>query len=117
MAAPLRAGNLNTMEVNSNTTAEIGDDEEYVPISGKVDSKYIDDDSKIYVRLKSEDNEYTYEAFPVPIDVTSKNEGYDYGMYLDTSQVEAGTYDIDVITQKDNQYYSSGVVSSLELEE
>ena len=38
-------------------------------------------------------------------------------MYLDTSQVEAGTYDIDVITQKDNQYYSSGVVSSLELEE
>ena len=38
MAAPLRAGNLNTMEVNSNTTAEIGDDEEYVPISGKVDS-------------------------------------------------------------------------------
>ena len=34
MAAPLRAGNLNTMEVNSNTTAEIGDDEEYVPISG-----------------------------------------------------------------------------------
>ena len=52
MAAPLRAGNLNTMEVNSNTTAEIGDDEEYVPISGKVDSKYIDDDSKIYVRLK-----------------------------------------------------------------
>ena len=63
------------------------------------------------------DNEYTYEAFPAPIDVTSKNEGYDYGMYLDTSQVEAGTYDIDVITQKDNQYYSSGVVSSLELEE
>ena len=95
----------------------IGDDEEYVPISGKVDSKYIDDDSKIYVRLKSEDNEYTYEAFPAPIDVTSKNEGYDYGMYLDTSQVEAGTYDIDVITQKDNKYYSSGVKTSLELEE
>lgn len=117
MAAPLRAGNLNTMEVNSNTTAEIGDDEEYVPISGKVDSKYIDDDSKIYVRLKSEDNEYTYEAFPAPIDVTSKNEGYDYGMYLDTSQVEAGTYDIDVITRKDNKYYSSGVKTSLELEE
>jgi len=117
MAAPLRAGNLNTMEVNSNTTAEIGDDEEYVPISGKVDSKYIDDDSKIYVRLKSEDNEYIYEAFPAPIDVTSKNEGYDYGMYLDTSQVEAGTYDIDVITQKDNKYYSSGVKTSLELEE
>ena len=51
------------------------------------------------------------------IDVTSKNEGYDYGMYLDTSQVEAGTYDIDVITQKDNKYYSSGVKTSLELEE
>ena len=48
---------------------------------------------------------------------TSKNEGYDYGMYLDTSQVEAGTYDIDVITQKDNKYYSSGVKTSLELEE
>ena len=39
MAAPLRAGHLNTMEVNSNTTAEIGDDEEYVPIIGKVDLK------------------------------------------------------------------------------
>jgi hypothetical protein len=38
-------------------------------------------------------------------------------MYLDTSQVEAGTYDIDVITRKDNKYYSSGVKTSLELEE
>jgi hypothetical protein len=46
-----------------------------------------------------------------------KNKGYNYGMYLDTSLIDGGTYDIDVITTKNNQYYSSGVKTQLELEE
>lgn len=117
MSAPLRQGNFNTEEVNSSTSANVGDDDQYVPISGKVDKKYIDDNSKIYVRLKSDENQYVFEAFPAPIDVTSKNTGYDYGMYLDTAEVEAGAYDIEVITSKDGTFYSSGVKASLELEE
>ena len=49
--------------------------------------------------------------------LTIKNKGYNYGMYLDTSLIDGGTYDIDVITTKNNQYYSSGVKTQLELEE
>ena len=58
-----------------------------------------------------------FEAFPAPINSKIKNKGYNYGMYLDTSLIDGGTYDIDVITTKNNQYYSSGVKTQLELEE
>ena len=51
------------------------------------------------------------------MDESSKNDGYDFGMYLDTAICDAGTYDIDVITQKGSEYYSSGVKTELEFEE
>lgn len=91
--------------------------EDYLPISGQVDQKYIDDNGKILIRLKSNDKQYVFEAFPAPINSKIKNKGYNYGMYLDTSLIDGGTYDIDVITTKNNQYYSSGVKTQLELEE
>lgn len=118
MPAPERQVNINPKEVkNMQTSLKVGDMEEYLPISGHVDKKYISNDGKIYVRLKNNKHQYIFEAFPTAMDENSKNDGYDFGMYLDTVICDVGTYDIDVITQKGNEYYSSGVKTELEFEE
>ena len=117
MVAPTRILNGEVVEKENSGTVNIGDMEDYLPISGQVDQKYIDDNGKILIRLKSKNKQYVFEAFPAPINSKIKNKGYNYGMYLDTSLIDGGTYDIDVITTKNNQYYSSGVKTQLELEE
>ena len=102
MAAPTRILNGEVVEKENSGTVNIGDMEDYLPISGQVDEKYIDDNGKILIRLKSNNKQYVFEAFPAPINSKIKNKGYNYGMYLDTSLIDGGTYDIDVITTKNN---------------
>ena len=88
-----------------------------VPISfkGIVDKRYISDDGKIYVRWYNEENQYIFEAFPASFE-GEKRDGYHFGLYIDTALCSAGPYDMDVISRKDNKYYSSGSLMQLELE-
>lgn len=64
MAAPTRILNGEVVEIENSGTVNIGDMEDYLPISGQVDEKYIDDNGKILIRLKSNNKQYVFEAFP-----------------------------------------------------
>lgn len=118
MAAPIR-DEVSDVEVVSDCRSSIEmfeSEEEYIPLGGEIDKNYISDDGKIFVHLSNDERQYTFEAFPASF-LGGNKDGYGYGMYLDTSVCEAGTYEIEVITEKDNKFYTSGSQLELELEE
>jgi hypothetical protein len=100
-----------------NSSIEMIDSEdEKIPFKGTVDKRYISDDGRIYVRLSDKEKQYTFEAFPATFDGEGKD-GYHFGLYIDSSLCNEGSYNVEVVTQKDNQYYTSGSLMELELEE
>lgn len=117
MAAPLRNEKIVAEQVDgcSSSIEMIDSEEAYIPFKGIVDKRYISDDGKIYVRWYNEENQYIFEAFPASFE-GEKRDGYHFGLYIDTALCSAGTYDMEVISQKDNKYYSSGSLMQLELE-
>ena len=117
MEAPQRIVGSPIKEVkNSKTTLKIGEMDEYLPITGTVDKNYISDDGKIFVRLKNKDLNYIFEAFPAPVTAVNNNNGYCYGLYLNIDNIKSGVYDIDIIMQKDEKLYSSGIKTNIEIQ-
>lgn len=87
-----------------------------MPFCGIVDKKYIDKDGKILIRFWNDKRQYFFEAFPATFEGENSS-GYEYGMYLDTSFCEAGSYDVEVISEKEGKYYTSGSKVEITLEE
>ena len=117
MEAPQRIVGSQVKEVkNCKTTVKIGELDEYLPITGTVDKNYISDDGKIFVRLKNKDRNYIFEAFPAPVTAVNNNKGYCYGLYLNIDNIKSGVYDIDIIMQKDEKLYSSGIKTNIEIQ-
>ena len=117
MEAPQRLISSPVKETEDNkTTLEIGEMDEYLPISGKIDKNYISDDGKILVRFKNESSSYIFEAFPAPVYKVDNNNGYCYGLYLNIDKIKSAVYDIDVITQKNDKLYSSGIKTNIKIQ-
>lgn len=118
MAAPIRKEKIDVQETNDCTsTLECVENEDgYMPFCGIVDKKYIDKDGKILIRFWNDKRQYFFEAFPATFEGENSS-GYEYGMYLDTSFCEAGSYDVEVISEKEGKYYTSGSKVEITLEE
>jgi hypothetical protein len=86
---------------------ELEEDELYIKGMGKVDSNLIDSDGSIYVRLKSDAREYVYEATPM--------KEYEFGLYIPIASITEGLYNIDIITELDGGYVSSGDIMTYSL--
>ena len=118
MAAPLRTENLSVQTTDKcKSVIEMVDSEnQYLPFKGAVDKNYLSDDGNIYVRMYNDKNSYTFEAFPASYE-NEKADGYHFGLYIDTAEIASGSYDVEVISQKGNEYYTSGSGVEVELEE
>lgn len=87
----------------------------YIKVSGMVDARYTDDNSNIYIRLNNKEELFTFEAFPVyEKDITSVTTDYGYVLYIDPGKLDAGDYQIEIITSKDGKLMTSGVIGILE---
>ena len=108
MPAPLRNIDGTISDYKSdNSTIYWTNYDNYYKISGYVDSSYLSFDSEIYIKLTSEDCSFTLEAFPVD-EQGGEEKSSDYGFtaYLGNSALPVGSYSIEVITRKEDTYYS-----------
>ena len=94
----------------------VDSEDEYLLFKGAVDKNYLSDNGNIYVRMYNDKNSYTFEAFPASYE-NEKADGYHFGLYIDTAEIASGSYDVEVISQKGNEYYTSGCGVEVELEE
>ena len=118
MAAPLREEKIDIQEKNdcTSTLERVESEDDYMQFRGIIDKKYIDKDGKILLRFRNDKRQYTFEAFPAAFGGESSS-GDEYGMYFDTSFCEAGSYDVEVISEKEGRYYTSGNQVEITIEE
>ena len=73
----------------------------------------VSEDTRVYVKLESEDNEYIFEAFPVYEEELLKNEDTKskagYSMMFNSSEIKEGTYEVSVISGNN----SSGIIKEI----
>lgn len=79
-------------------------------IYGSLDKKYWDENSNVYVRIKDSEYVTDYEAFPVGYNDVNSDDEYRFSMYVSKEEIVPGESEIEVISDKDNKYTSSGVV-------
>ncbi len=108
MPAPLRAFSEVTESCESDkTTYERTEFEEYSKYSGIADEAYIDDESPVYIRFSGEEAGYVVEAMPCDeSSVSGTPSDYGYVAYIGMNAFPAGTYRVELITQKEGKYYS-----------
>jgi len=90
-------------------TMTLEDDEEFVKVYGTLDPYYVDGEMPVYVRLVSGETVHTYEAFPIAEGSEEEDILFDYGygLYIDKEDLENGSYEIEVLTQAENEWYTS----------
>ncbi len=88
----------------------------YEKLSGMVDANLTDDDSPVYVRLiGSQGERRIYEMFPAyEQDLAEVTTDYGFAGYIPAEDLAGDIYDIEVITRKDGQWISSGVIGRLQ---
>lgn len=83
-------------------------------IYGSLDKKYWDEDSNVFVRVKDSKYVTDYEAYPVGYNDVNSEDEYAFSMYVGKDEIVPGESEIEVISDKDNKYTSSGVVLKVE---
>lgn len=118
MEAPLRDIDTKAIYEDNNTTLYMDDGDSSLIVYGNVDEKYIGDDGNVYVHFYSGDNSYVFEAFPTAYSGTEnvKKSDFCYAMNLNYNILKVGDYSIEVITEKNGEKFTSGNLSSLEIQ-
>lgn len=112
MMAPGVAFDQDVEETGQSTatmeTEEVADG--VLRISGETDKRWTDDDSEVYISMYGKKNLLMFEAFPSVYDPMDEkaDRAYSYGAYIDTSSLPRDRYQIEVITKKDGNYYTTG---------
>ena len=103
--------------VKKNDTAKVSEENGMILITGSVDEKYVDSDSRIFVRVM--DSEYITDYEATPVANTLNNNGrvsdYNFTVYLDKSFLIEGKNDVCIITEKDGKYISSEVITNFDI--
>ena len=91
---------------DSNVTIYTEDKGNRLLIYGKVDEQYTDDDSSIYILVKSDEDATLYEATPASyIKVEEhKDAEFAYGAYIDKTELPYD-YEIRVVTEYNGNYF------------
>lgn len=114
MMSPQRADIEASKVVESDKNYMLASDEGYAyRIYGTIDESMVSEDTRVYVKLESEDNEYIFEAFPVYEEELLKNEDTKskagYSMMFNSSEIKEGTYEVSVISGNN----SSGIIKEI----
>ncbi|MBQ8923946.1 MAG: hypothetical protein IJ053_04040, partial [Lachnospiraceae bacterium] len=108
MDAPIRVFDEAVQYVeDADTSINIEDKGNRFLIYGKVDERYTDDTSYIYLGITlSDGSRMVYEASPASYEsVDSVNEAYySYGAYINKAFL-SGDFDVEIITEKNDKWY------------
>jgi len=107
MPAPLRVFSEQTQSYTSESvisTVSVVDG--YYKIQGLADEKYVDTDSSIYLRFTGDAGCFVVEAAPADELTTGTPSDYGFTAYIGKQAFPAGTYQIELITEQDESYYS-----------
>lgn len=102
--------NIDTDEIETNTTIETKMNGAYLVVKGNVDEAYINTDTEIYIMVKDieKGNTKTYQPFYM---LTETGDGNGYQIYLRTTSIPEGEFQISVITINNEQAYTVAIMS------
>ena len=108
MPAPLRKfDEWKQEECNTGQTMNTMADERYLKITGNLLKNSFDTASEIYVRLIAGEDTKVYEATPLN---DAEAERCGYGLYIPLEDLKNTTYIIELLTQKDGVWITSGYI-------
>ena len=119
MKAPLRDTDLSGAAASSGGNTLFIEDLAYgTRVYGLLSEDMLSDDSRIYIRLTGESGEYLFEAFPIAESAELEKQGIKdipadkgFSMFLDTSLLSEGVYDVEVLTSSPEKTMATGVLA------
>jgi hypothetical protein len=86
-------------------------------IYGKLDSKYFDTDSVIYITLENDENILCYEAFPIyEAELLKDSSQYDYGfsLYINPDSIPKGQYAVNAYIKNSTGFICTDSIMNTE---
>ncbi len=119
MKAPLRSidisASIDTSKENSCFTLEKNN---LLKIYGKLDEKYFENNSDIYITLENDGTVLCFEAFPIyEAELLEDTEQYDYGysLYINTEIISSGNYAINAYISTNDGFICTDTLKNIEL--
>ena len=112
LSAPIRKINATPKIVKNDVTMETYDFGNYIKVNGILDKNYTDSNSKVYIKVNDDDKFFFVEATPSSFTNGNKETSYGYCAYIDKALISSSNPTFVVITQKNNEFISSGIVSN-----
>lgn len=81
-------------------------------MTGSLDKNYTDSNSKVYIKVNDDDKFFFVEATPSSFTNENKETSYGYCAYIDKALISSRNPTFVVITQKNSEFISSGIVSN-----
>lgn len=119
MMAPGVSFDKDVEEIKGTTAAmETEAQDGVLRVSGQTDSRFTDDDSPVYISFYGKKNLLMFEAFPAVYDPMDEkaDRSYSYGAYIDVSGMPSDDYQLEIITKKDRNYYTTGFLGEYVIE-
>ena len=118
LSAPIR-GEISEKPkiVENDVTMETYDFGNYIKVTGSLDKNYTSSDSKVYIKVNDDDKFFFVEATPSSFSNGNKETSYGYCAYIDKALISSSNPTFVVITQKNGEFISSGIVSNYKKQE
>lgn len=118
MEAPSRNIDISaSIETSDNNSCFISENNGLTKIYGKLDKKYFDSNSDIYVTFENEDNILCYEAFPIyEAELLDDENQYDYGysLYINPQTFPSGQYAVNVYIANSTGFICTDALENIE---
>ncbi len=117
ISAPVREINKTPKVIENNAIMETYDFGNYINVKGSLDENYTNKDSKVYIKVNDNNKNFFVEATPSTSSNKNKETSYGYCAYIDKNLINCSNPSFEVITEKDNDFISSGIISNYKIEE
>ena len=112
LSAPIREISEKPKTVKNDVTMETYDFGNYIKVNGSLDKNYTDSNSKVYIKVNDDNKFFFVEATPSSFSNGNKETSYGYCAYIDKTLINSSNLSFKVITQKNSEFISSGIVSN-----
>lgn len=100
--------------LNTDTDTFVRSTENYVEIYGKLDERYVTEQTRIYVKVQGEgEDPVVYEAFPITAVMSGEKTDYGYRLYIRRDSLPARAK-AEILIQNEDQFFSVANTERLE---
>lgn len=121
MPAPSRNIDISaSIEESDKNSCFISENNNLIKIYGKLDEKYFNDNSEIYITLENNSNILCFEAFPIcDSSLLAEDELCDYGysLYINPSDIESGEYEINAYIKNNSGFICTNSLENIKINE